>query len=69
MTKRLPNYTFVNRKQCLTETIYKGKKIYKVRSSRIEYYQILDNDELKGFYSKQRYAKEQIDKGGDYYGI
>lgn len=63
MSKTLPSCTFICGKHCLTETEYKGYKIYKVISRGIERYSVLINDRLDGRYCKLKYAKENIDNG------
>lgn len=61
MSKTLPSCTFINGKHCLTETIYKGYKIYKIYSRGIERYSILKDGIFSGFYLKLKYAKDEID--------
>ena len=62
MTKRLESCTFIDGIHCLTETIYKGYKIYKITNHGLEYYQILKDEKLNGMYMKLKYAKQEIDK-------
>lgn len=62
MAKQLNRYTFIDGKQCLTETNYKGHKIYKVHYRSLDYYQILEDGKLKGVFWKLKDAKEKIDE-------
>ena len=63
MSKKLPSCTFICGEHCLTETEYKGYKIYKVYSRGTEKYSVLIDDRLDGIYWKLKYAKENIDNG------
>ena len=62
MAKRLGGCVFIDGKHCITETNYKGYKIYKVISKGLQYYQILKDGKLDGMFWKLIYAKEEIDK-------
>lgn len=61
MAKKLSDYTFINGTHCLTETDYKGYKIYKVNSRGLEYYQVLVDNKLKGMHFYLKYAKKYVD--------
>lgn len=63
MTKTLPNGTLICNKHCLTETEYKGYKIYKNISHGTIVYSVLIDGKLEGKMCKLQYAKELIDNG------
>ena len=62
MAKKLKSCTFIDGRHCLTETEYKGYKIYKITHTGLEYYQILIDGKLSGMYIKLKYAKDEVDK-------
>lgn len=62
MSKRLNSLTFIDGKHCLTETDYKGYKIYKVSSKGLEYYSIFIDNKLNGTFWKLKHAKDEVDK-------